>query len=275
MDFKKLREKAFKETINEVRKEKKETDNLVVQAVEAIDELDDITNIIVERVKNWYAFHYPELEKLVKDPMLYLLIIKEIKSRDQMLAEKLERFVGPERAKAIAEKAVGSMGAEIVDKDLQRLVHLAELGIHARQERDELADYIEERTKEITPNLHAMLGGMLAARLIARAGSLERLAKMPASTVQVLGAEKALFAHLRRGVPSPKHGLIFQFPQIIQSPKKQRGKISRALAGKVSIAAKEDFFGNKDISKELIQSFEKRVEAIKEGASKKKGGKHE
>lgn len=269
-DLEKLRNEAIKKTIEGVRERKKKDDKLVIQAVEAIDELDDLINTLLERVKNWYAFHYPELEKLVKDPETYFLIITEIKSREQMLVENLEKFVGAERAKEIAEKATQSMGADLYEKDLERIRKLAELGLHAKRERDELADYIETKVKEVAPNLYALLGGMLAARLMSKAGSLKKLARMPASTIQVLGAEKALFAHLRKGVPSPKHGLIYQYPLVIQSPKKQRGKIARALAGKIAIAAKEDFFGKKDISKELLSELEKRIEEIKSKTKRKR-----
>lgn len=266
-DFKKMREKALKNVVVDVREKKHKEDKLVIEAVQAIEELDDVFNLIVERTRNWYAYHYPELEKLVKDPSAYLIIIKEFKTKEQMLVEKLEKFVNEKQARKITEKSLSSMGADFQMADLERVARMAELGLHVKQERDELAAYVEKRMKELAPNLHALAGGMLAARLMAKAGSLERLAEMPSSTIQVLGAEKALFAHLCKGTPPPKHGLIYHSPYIIQAPRKQRGKIARALAGKLAIAAREDFFEGKDISADLIAVLEKRVGEIR-GAKK-------
>ena len=263
MEFEQLRANALKKVRQDVRVEKQKEDKLVVEAMQAIDELDDVFNLIVERVKTWYAYHYPELEKLVRDQSAYLEIIKEFKTKEQMMEESLKHFVGDEQAKRIAVQALDSMGADVQGKDLERIALMAELALHVKKERDELAKYVEERVQELAPNMHALVGGMLAARLIARAGSMQRLAEMPASTIQVLGAEKALFAHLRKGTPSPKHGLIFHSSYIIQAPRKMRGKIARALSSKLAIAAREDYFEGKDISKELVAGLEKRVAAIR------------
>ncbi len=262
-NFKKIREQALNKITGDVKQEKSREDKLVIEAVQAISELDDVFNLIVERTRNWYAYHYPELEKLVKEPSAYLIIIKEMKSKEAMITENLAPFIGEKQAKKIALKATNSMGADLQDKDLERITKMAELGLHVKQERDELTKYVETRMNEIAPNLCALAGGMLAARLIARTGSLEKLAEKPAGTIQVLGAEKALFAHLRKGTPPPKHGIIYHSPYVIQSPRKQRGKMARALAAKLAIAAREDFFEGKDISALLKQDLNKRIEEIR------------
>jgi nucleolar protein 56 len=259
----KMREQALKQARKDVKQKKSSEDLLVVQAVEAIDELDDVINIIHERVTNWYDVHYPELKEIVKNPDTYLTIVRDLKTREETFEQELNEIMSEEQAQKIALEAEKTMGADLEDKDLERVRRLAGLCLDLKKERRELSDYVEERVQEIAPNLHSLVGGMLAARLISHAGSLEKLAEMPSSTIQVLGAEKALFAHLRKGTPPPKHGIIYHSPFIIQSPRKKRGKIARALASKLAIAAREDFFEGKEMGKQLRQELEERVSQIK------------
>lgn len=245
MGIKELRAKALKKAREKVREEKFKPDHLVIQAIAAIDELDEINNLFSERVKNWYALHYPELTKLVKNPDTYFELIKEMANREQMTVKKLEKYIGKERAEKVAHIAEKTMGAQLKQKDLDQVARLAALALQGRQERDELARYVEYTTEELCPNVHALIGGILAARLISKAGSLEHLAQVPASTVQVYGAEKALFAHLKTGSKPPKHGLLFGYSKVQQAPKGLKGKIARIVANKISIAARIDFFGGK------------------------------
>ncbi len=258
MDARQLRQKALKKTKQKVREEKMKRDRVVIQAVEAIDELDDVANIMTERVRNWYSVHYPELVKLVRNPETYLEVITALKHRKQMRVEALKTFMPEDQAKKVELIAEQTMGADIKESDLDRIARYAELAAHAHQEREELARYLDEATSEICPNLHALVGGLLAARLMAKAGSLERMAEMPSSTIQVLGAEKALFAHIKKGVLPPKHGYIFSYPHVMQAPKKKKGKISRILSGKLAIAARMDYFGH-GLDPELGKQLEKKI----------------
>ncbi|MCD6523359.1 MAG: hypothetical protein J7K68_06510 [Candidatus Diapherotrites archaeon] len=262
MNIKELRRKALKETKRRVAEKKFGKDKLVIQAVETIDELDEIVNLMNERVRHWYALHYPELEKLVKNTETYLAILTELKHRKEMTRKALEKYLRPDQAEKVERIAKESMGAEVSDEDLDAIAKYATLAVHARREREELADYVDKTIKEIAPNMYALAGGMLVARLMALAGSLERLAEFPASTIQLLGAEKALFAHIRKGVKPPKHGVIFQHPAVRGAPKKKRGKVARLLASKLSIAAKMDYFGHEDRGKELKKEFEEKLVEI-------------
>ncbi|MBN3037626.1 MAG: NOP58 family protein [Candidatus Diapherotrites archaeon] len=263
MSVKDLRKKALRKAKEKVREEKFRRDHLIIQAISAIDELDDVSNLMLERVRNWYALHYPELEKLVRSPETYLAIVKELQARELMTEDALKPLTA--KAPQVAAVAKDSIGAVLGKKDLDRVAKLATLVVHMKQERDEIAQYVEDACAELCPNVHSIAGGMLAARLLAAAGSLEKLAEFPASTVQVLGAEKALFAHLKQGVSPPKHGLIFAYPAIRQAPKKMRGKIARAVANKLSIAARMDFFGHGlDVS--LKQKLDAQVERITSAA---------
>ena len=135
--------------------------------------------------------------------------------------------------------------------------------------RDYLGERIEKLSVKISPNLSALVGPIVAARLINFAGGTKRLAKMPSSTIQVLGAEDAFFQHLKKGTPCPKHGIIFQVPEIRNSPKKFRGKIARALAGKIAIAARVDFYHGESIGEKLKEEFKARVEEIKNDSHRK------
>ncbi|HDG64309.1 MAG TPA: C/D box methylation guide ribonucleoprotein complex aNOP56 subunit, partial [Thermococcus sp.] len=130
--------------------------------------------------------------------------------------------------------------------------------------RSEIEDYIDRAMDDVAPNLKGLVGAKLAARLISLAGGLKELAMMPASTIQVLGAEKALFRHLRSGAKPPKHGVIYQYPAINKSPWWQRGKIARALAGKLAIATRVDYFSGEYIAEELKKEIEARIKEIKE-----------
>jgi nucleolar protein 56 len=130
--------------------------------------------------------------------------------------------------------------------------------------RQALEDYLNALMEEIAPNVKALAGSLLGARLIALAGGLTNLAKKPASTIQVLGAEKALFRSLKTGTRPPKHGIIFQHALLHEAKRWQRGKIARVLAGKLAIAARIDAFGGKYAGEELKADLEKRVEEIQE-----------
>ncbi|MFC2174286.1 NOP5/NOP56 family protein [archaeon] len=258
MDIRQLRRKALVKAKQKVREKKAGRDYAVIQAVEAIDELDDIANIMTERVRNWYAFHYPELSKLVRSVDTYLEIITVLKGRKDMRVAALTKYLPEAQAKKVELIAEQTMGADLSDTDLESIAKFASLAAHAHKEREELAQYVDDTTEDICPNMKSLVGGLLSARLIAKAGSLERLAEMPASTVQVLGAEKALFAHIKKGVKPPKHGLIFAYPAIHQAPKNRKGKISRVVAGKLAIAARMDFFKH-GLDKTLAVELEKKI----------------
>ncbi len=257
-----LRKRAMEKSKKKIRESLYRRDKLVIEAIDAIDELDSVHNLLSERVRSWYAYHFPELEKLVSDVSTYLAIVNELKSRKYMEIAKLAAHTS--KADKIAEIAKQSVGADIPDSDLDRIANLAKLAIEVKRTREELMDYVEETCKEICPNLVYLVGANLAARLLSHAGGLDRLAEMPASTIQVLGAEKALFSHLRKKTKPPKHGIIFLHPDVKNAPRHLRGKVARALATKIALAARVDYFSNgKDFKgEELKAEFGKRLAEI-------------
>ncbi|MEM1555202.1 MAG: C/D box methylation guide ribonucleoprotein complex aNOP56 subunit, partial [Desulfurococcaceae archaeon] len=156
-----------------------------------------------------------------------------------------------------------SIGAELSDFDINNIKTLAGIIVQLYELKRTLENYVDAVMKEVAPNITILVGPKLGARLLSLAGGLEELAKCPASTIQVLGAEKALFRALRTGSKPPKHGVIFQWPYIHKSPKWQRGKIARALATKLSIAAKIDYFTGRIVGDKLLDDLKKRIEEIK------------
>jgi len=251
-------------TRRKLRRAAQKRDLLAAQAIRAIDDIDRTTNLFSARLREWYSLHFPELDDLVREHEDYVRIVAELGHRDNITKDVLVKLgFSEEKAEKIAEAAKKSMGADYPEFDIRPMQRLAQITLELFKLRRELADYIAQVMKEVAPNITALVGPLLGARLISLAGSLEELAFLPASTIQVLGAEKALFRALRTGGKPPKHGVIFQFPYIHRSPRWQRGKIARALAAKLAIAAKVDYFTGRFIGDKLREALMKRIEEIK------------
>lgn len=247
-----------------LRKVAQKRDLLAIQAIRAIDDIDKTLNLFAARLREWYSIHFPELDDLVADHLNYARIVAELGSRDRITPEALRKLgFGEGKAQRIFRAAQKSIGAELSDFDIKQIQTLAGIMLEMSKLRETLTDYIGKVMREVAPNTTELVGPLLGARLLSLAGSLENLAKMPASTIQVLGAEKALFRALRTGGRPPKHGIIFQYPEIHSSPRWQRGKIARALATKLAIAAKADFFTGRYIADKLKKELIERIEEIK------------
>jgi len=228
-------------------------DNLVLQVSGTIEEIDKANNILVERLREWYGLHFPEMSRIISDNERYAEIVKKFGSRDKIEHSELSHF----RNK--------SMGMELSDADIRALQSLAEQIEEFYKLRKELSDYLDVLLAETAPNLKDIAGPALAARLISLSGGLEKLARMPSSTIQLLGAEKALFRHLHGRGKSPKHGIIIIHPLIQNAPLKHRGKLARLIASKLSIAAKIDFYSKTYKGKEFKKELEEKVrETLKE-----------
>ncbi len=251
-------------TRRKLRKVAQKRDLLAAQAIRAIDDIDRTINLFSARIREWYSLHFPELDDLVKEHEDYVRMVSGLGHRENYTIEALKRLGIPEaKARRIVEAADKSIGADLSDFDIKPMQIIAGITARLYELRRELTDYIATVMREVAPNITALVGPLLGARLISLAGSLETLARLPASTIQVLGAEKALFRALRTGGKPPKHGVIFQYPDIHRSPRWQRGKIARALASKLAIAAKVDAFTGRYIGDQLREALRKRIEEIK------------
>ena len=223
-------------------------DKNLVQAIRNLDCIIESMNSMNERLHEWYGLHFPELGDLAKDRAYSALIEKHGDRRGIIKELKLD---------------IESIGSDMCDNDMEEMKKLAATLCSLYDEKTRTEEYISRIVSEVCPNMCAVLGGPLSARLISLSGGLGRLVTLPSSTIQLLGAEKAMFRHLKSGKKPPKHGVIFQHPDIHRAPYWQRGNIARALAGKALIAAKVDNFNGEFIGDKLASDYKKRLEDIK------------
>ena len=215
-------------------------DTMVVQAIALLDELDKELNTYAMRVKEWYGWHFPEMGKILNDNLAYARVILKMGMRTGAAKADLAEILPEEIEAAVKAAAEISMGTEITTEDLENIQALAEQVIHFTEYRSQLSSYLSARMTAIAPNLTVLVGDLVGARLIAHAGSLMNLAKSPASTLQILGAEKALFRALKTKHDTPKYGLIYHASLIGQATGKNKGKIARMLATKAALGLRVD-----------------------------------
>ncbi|EDV21154.1 uncharacterized protein TRIADDRAFT_30778 [Trichoplax adhaerens] len=250
-------------------------DTMIVQAISLLDDLDKELNNYVMRCREWYGWHFPELGKIVSDHLVFVKTINAIGMRNNTSSTDLSSILPEEVEAEIKEAAEISMGTEISVDDIENIKYLCNQVIEVSNYRTELYEYIKNRMTAIAPNLTLLVGELVGARLIAHAGSLLNLAKYPASTVQILGAEKALFRALKTKHDTPKYGLIYHASLVGQSNPKNKGKISRMLAAKTSLAARVDALGeesNTDVGIDGRAKLEIRLKSLEEGHMKKISG---
>jgi nucleolar protein 56 len=240
-------------------------DLVIAQAVQTLDDLDRTVNLFMGRLREWYGIHFPELDRLIEKHETYARLVMNLGCRDNFSLKALEKEGLPkEKAENIKTVAEKSMGAEVAEQDLAEIQALSKNVLELYELRKNMESYVDKTMEEVAPNTRAVAGALLGARLIAIAGSLQNLAMRPASTIQVLGAEKALFRSLKTGARPPKHGLIFQHALLHDAKRWQRGKIARAIAGKLAIAVRTDAFGGRFVGDSLKADIDKRLEEIRE-----------
>jgi len=219
-------------------------DTMIVQAIGLLDDLDKELNTYAMRVREWYGWHFPEMTRIVADNVTYAKAIKVMGTREKAVGVDFSGIHLEEEVEAqLKEAAVVSMGTEVSEEDMLNICALCDQVIALADYRAQLSEYLKNRMIAIAPNLTILVGELVGARLIAHAGSLVNLAKQPASTVQILGAEKALFRALKTKHETPKYGLIYHASLIGQAPPKYKGKIARVLAAKCSLSTRFDALG--------------------------------
>ncbi len=241
-------------------------DLIVAQAIQTLDDLDRTVNLFMGRTREWYGVHFPELDRLIEKHETYARLVVNLGDKSNFTLEALEKEDVPKaKAEAVANVAASSMGADVAEADLMQIQALCKDVLALYELRNDIERYLDKTMSEVAPNTQALVGSLLGARLIAVAGGLQNLAMRPASTIQVLGAEKALFRSLKTGARPPKHGLIFQHTLLHDAKRWQRGKIARAVAGKLAIAVRADAFGGgRYVGDVLKKDLEKRLEEIRE-----------
>ncbi|MHA1942979.1 MAG: NOP5/NOP56 family protein [Candidatus Thorarchaeota archaeon] len=241
-----------------------EKDLLVKNSIDAVDEIDKSINVLVMRLREWYSLHHPSLTRLIEDQELYASVLNNCTGKSKTTKDCLESAgVSPAIIEQIMSALTGDIGAEFADSDLIVIGGLAKTVDDLYRMRTELEEYITSMMSTVAPNVAALAGPLIGARLISLAGSLKELAQKPSSTVQVFGAEKALFRSIKTGSDPPKHGIIYRVAEVHTAPYWQRGKIARSLAGKLSIAARIDAYSDKNMGEQLREEFFTRVEEIR------------
>ncbi len=233
-------------TLQRLRESFKEQDKLVIQAVNALEDLDETIGKLVERIREWYSIYFPELDS-IRDHGQYVKLIAEHGMRESIMK--------------IGEVPSQSIGTALEEDDVLVIMKLARSIRSLQRMRKSIEKYLNSKMEHLAPNLKDVAGPILGAKLIAHAGNIRKLAILPSSTIQVMGAEKALFRHLRTGSKPPKHGLIYQHPLVRGSKGRIRGKIARALASKISLAVRKDVF-SQEYDPRIKESFHKKVKII-------------
>ena len=234
--------------IYKMKKAQAGDDKHLIQAINSIDEIDESISKLIERIREWYALYFPEMD-LIKNNETYIKLIYENKTKEEIVNAKSDAF--PEDMLDIED--------DINPNDLDIMNNYAKSSYKLQKKKKNIIDYIDVKMESIAPNLRLLVGSSLGAKLISHAGGLKRLASYPSSTVQIMGAEKALFRHLKSGDRPPKYGLIYQHPQVRGAKWWNRGKIARLLAGRISLAARKDvffFFFNPEIFNEFTAKVE-------------------
>lgn len=259
----KLRDFALQLSSARVTEVSQSPDLHIIQSIKALDEIDVMINGLSSRLREWYGLHFPELDNIIDSINGYAQIVMAGKRQD--LSETVYENAGfPESKVQMLSVIQGkSKGGDISEANLVIVQSIAKQILEMAEIRRNVESHIETEMRNIAPNLSVILGASVGARILSKAGSLKKMATMPASTIQILGAEKALFRSLKTGTQPPKHGILFQHPVVHAAPRWQRGKMARAIASKAAIAARVDVYGN-GLNQTLLEKLNVRVTEIGE-----------
>lgn len=232
--------------LTKTRLKEEKRDRILMRAVSALDEIGRELNTFSELLREWYGLYFPEA-------------VRSVKSNERLseLAKAGKREKLPD--KELAKLAGSTSGMEFSEDDLEAVSSFAEAVHELFKKEKGLTEYIGSAAREAIPNMSAVAGPVIACRLLNLAGGLEKMAKMPSSTIQLLGAEKALFRHLKDKTKAPKYGALFAHPYIQQASRERRGKVARLISAKLSLAARTDFFSKEDKSEEFASQLERQV----------------
>jgi len=258
-----LRKKLISSAKRKVQEKYEEKEVHIIKGINLLEDLDSASNLFIEQLREWYSTHFPELSDLVKDNDAYLQLVYKIGEKEKFSEKNVKEAGAEEKLVAkIVSASKKSMGSKTSEKDLAEIKTLALNCHNLREEREYLAKYIEEGMKKEFPNFTELAGPLIGAKILAKIGSKKKLAFMPSSGIQVIGAEKALFLHKKKGANSPKYGYLFQHPLVRQAKYENKGKIARSLAAKLAIAAKEDYFGKTSTAKEMKKYLDERAKTL-------------
>lgn len=250
-------------------------DTMIIQAITLHEDLDKEINNYMMRLKEWYGYHFPELTAHVPDPLTYVKVVQLIGNRSNTTNVQLRELVGEEAEIKVRQASDISMGTEISAQDEEFILKLTAQILELDAYRTNLEEYLRNRMMSVAPNLSNLVGEVIAAKLIAKAGSLINLAKFSASTLQIVGAEKALFKAMRSKKQTPKYGIIYQTKMVGSANGRAKGKIARALAAKSSLCVRVDALAEEEdmeISNTAKTYLEKRLKFMEENQGESQPG---
>jgi len=259
-----LRKKLIGSAKKKVQEKYEEKDVHIIKAVNILDDLDSITNLLTEQLIEWHSTHFPELNNLVNGEK-YCELIYKLGEKEKFETKAVKEIIEDEElAKTIVGTAKKSMGSKADKESIAEMQTLALNCSNLEQERTYLASFVEKNMKKEMPNFTEIAGAIIGAKIMAQAGGKKKVAFLPASAIQVIGAEKALFLHFRKGIKGPKYGYLFQHPLVKAAKKENKGRLARSLAAKLAIAARKDYFGNTSNAKDLGNKLAERARELKE-----------
>jgi len=256
-EFQKLRETAITRTKQQLKTALALPDRRVMQAIGAIGECEESLNVISERLQEWYGLYFPELRDVVPQQDRYAHLVSETGTKENFKDK-------------ISKAAEVSIGANFSKDDIKAIRKFSDFVGSQFRTIEKLGEYVSSLMKEHYPNLNEVAGSIVGAKLIQEAGGVKRLSRFPSSTVQVLGAEKALFRHLKTGAKPPKHGIILSHNLLQNTPRHLRGKAARVLAAKISIAVRQDYYGGEFIGEKLREEVEEKIKGLRRTKEKAK-----
>lgn len=260
-----LRKRLISSAKKKIQEKYEGKETHIIKSVNLLEDIDSSSNLLIEQLREWYSIYFPELDSVVSDNEKYVELVHTIGERKGFTHKAVAKIIKDETMiSTIIGKSKKSMGTDIDKEDLAEMQTLALNSHNLRQERESLAKYIEKGMQKELPNFSQLAGAIIGAKILSQAGSLKKLAFMPASTIQLIGAEKALFLHIKQGVKGPKYGYLFQHPLVKTAKTENKGRIARSLAAKLAIAAKKDYFGNRTPATDMKKELDERAKELQE-----------
>ncbi|MBM3282003.1 MAG: hypothetical protein FJY86_01515 [Candidatus Diapherotrites archaeon] len=258
-----LRKRLMEQTKWSISTSLSSKDAHVIRAVQTSKNLEAIYNLLFEQTLEWYALHFPEIRQMVRDPLNVLGIVVRAGPRSKITREVAGQFYTDDYSIArLTDAAAKSAGGDLDENALRAIQGVAQTALDIKKEQTRLNDFVVRQMKDLAPNFSELATPTIAAQLLAKAGSLKHLSELPGSTIQVMGAEEALFSHLKTKTRPPKHGYLFNHPLVKPLPKHARGRMARTLAGKLAICIRVDVFGQSrvvDQYKPALEALSKRL----------------
>ncbi len=269
MGLNNLRKQMINTVKQDIKEEYTETDLHITKTINLIDALDETINLLTEHLREWHAIHFPELNQLVKSNEDFIKLVNYLTRRKEFTEKNVSKIIKDKKlAKKISLKATNSSGQDTDPNTLNEIKKLSEKITELKKERKDLTKFVEKEMKEKWPRFSNVCGAILGARMLAKIGNGKKLAFAPSSTIQIIGAEKALFEALKKGGKTPKHGYLYAHPLIVKAKKFEKGKTARKLAGKISIAIKQDYFSKTQKTIQKPKTKEKNKQKFKKNNKK-------